>query len=506
MWQNLAARARVLTPWRADGMATICGLLAAATLPPFSLVPLLFVALPGLLLLIGAAPTAVSAARRGFAFGMAHHIVGLWWITNAIIVMAAQFWWAIPIAVPLLAAALSVFIAIPAAIAWRLAPGLPRVLGFAGAWVLGDLARQFVLTGFPWNVLGTVSAMPGNAGVVMMQAANLATVHGLTWLIVLVALLPALGRRGIAVSCALVATWAGFGIAHVRPTVLTGMDVVLVQGNVPEGENQANWQNRDWLRRIFDRHLALTRQGAAQSNRPFIVVWPETASPWWLQQDSAARAMIMAAAHPALAAFIGAPRDGGHNDPRNSLIALGADGEVAAYYDKAHLVPYGEYFPSYLPFRLGERGWTPGPGIKTLHVPGIPAVGPLICFEAIFPGQVVDEADRPTMLVNVTSDSWFGDSGGPRQHLVQARFRAIEEGLPLLRAANTGISAVIDPYGRITARLGLARQGVVRAPIPANLAAPLATRTGLWAPLALALLSLGMGVFMTKRRARYIKV
>jgi apolipoprotein N-acyltransferase len=168
-------------------------------------------------------------------------------------------------------------------------------------------------------------------------------------------------------------------------------------------------------------------------------------------------------------------------------------------------VPYGEYFPSYAHFMLGEQGFTPGPGIRTLHLPGLPAIGPLICYEAIFPSQVVDEDDRPSLLVNITNDAWFGDSAGPRQHLAAARLRTVEEGLPMLRAANTGISAVIDAHGRITARLGLDERGVLVAAVPGNLPPTLVSRLGLADALTLSLLCCCLGAWGGFRRRLYVE-
>jgi apolipoprotein N-acyltransferase len=165
------------------------------------------------------------------------------------------------------------------------------------------------------------------------------------------------------------------------------------------------------------------------------------------------------------------------------------DATIGGVYDKFHLVPYGEYFPSYLPIRLGEQGWTPGPGLRTLHVKGLPPIGPLICYEAAFPARVAIESDRPAMLVNITNDSWFGNSAGPRQHLAAARMRAVEEGLPVVRAANTGISAVIDAHGAIVASLGLDHTGVLVAAIPGMVAPTPESRLGLAAPSLLAILS-----------------
>lgn len=480
-----------LSGLRADMIAALLGVISAMALPPYGLAPVLLLTMPALLGMIDAAPRARIAARRGFVFGLAHHCLGIWWITEAVLVRAAEFWWAVPLAVPLLAAVLAIFIALPCALAWRARPGLARILALSGAWVLGDLARQFVLTGFPWNPLGSVLAVPGQAGDVLLQGAALAGMHGLTLIVVLAACLPALGRRGIAGSALIIAALALYGVQRLAPAAPLGWDAVLVQANVPEAEHLAHWQDRAWAEAIFQRNLDLTAAGVAPYARvgapPVLVVWPETASPWWVAQDETARRMIADAAGPALAALVGSPRQAGPDDDRNAMVVVRQDASVGGTYDKAHLVPYGEYFPSYLPIRLGERGWTPGPGVRTLHVAGLPSFGPLICYEAIFPGQVVDAADRPAMLVNITNDAWFGDSSGPRQHLVQARLRAIEEGLPVLRAANTGISALIDPYGRITARLELGLRGSVSGPVAAPLAPPPAAALGLWAPLCLAL-------------------
>jgi apolipoprotein N-acyltransferase len=248
--------------------------------------------------------------------------------------------------------------------------------------------------------------------------------------------------------------------------------------------------------------LALTRQGVRKAApSPTIVVWPETASPYALAQDPYARQAIAQAAAPALITLSGAERFTSPMTAYNSLVAVAPDGSVAGVYDKAHLVPYGEYFPSYAHFMLGEQGFTPGPGIRTLHLPGLPPLGPLICYEAIFPAQVVDEADRPTFLVNITNDAWFGDSAGPRQHFAAARMRTVEEGLPMLRAANTGISAVIDAQGRVTARLGLDERGVLVAAVPAALKRPLAARLGLAEPLTLSVLCCVAG-FWRRRNIR----
>ena len=214
--------------------------------------------------------------------------------------------------------------------------------------------------------------------------------------------------------------------------------------------------------------------------------WPETASPFLLAQDPVARRYISEAANgnPAL---IGALRFDRNGRLRNSLFALTDSGTVSGHYDKWHLVPFGQYQPT----------WGPGPG--TLHIAGLPPVGPLICYEAIFPGQVVDEADRPAWMVNITNDAWFGDSSGPRQHLAAARIRAVEEGLPLLRAANTGITAAFDPRGHELARLDRAVPGVVVVPLPPALPATPFARWGLAIPFLFAAGVLATGLSIGRK-------
>jgi apolipoprotein N-acyltransferase len=273
--------------------------------------------------------------------------------------------------------------------------------------------------------------------------------------------------------------------------------VVLAQGNVAQGQK---W-NRALAVGIFDRYLDLTREGVAlaRARAPSatpVVVWPESASPFLVAGDAGAREAIAGAAGGA-AVLAGSVRFDSEQRPRNSLVAVRGPGAPAAIYDKSHLVPFGEYSPSWVPLavQLAQGGgFAPGPGPATLHVPGLPPVGALICYEAIFPARVVDEADRPDWLVNVTNDAWFGDSSGPRQHLAAARLRAVEEGLPLMRAANTGISAGFDAHGRELGRLGIGVAGTLVIALPGPLPPTPFARYGLLVPGALAALLLALGV------------
>lgn len=483
-------------------LALAAGALSAAALPPLCLVPVLLVCVPALLALIGTSRTSWVAARRGWWFGFGHHLFGLYWITEAILFEAARLWWAVPLAVPALAAVLAVFIAVPCALARRAPSGVARVAVLAGAWVAADLARQFVATGFPWNLWGSVWELPGRAGDVMIQPAAWIGIHGLTWLTIVLAATPALGRRAMLAGAGVLAAWIGLGAWRVsRPLPpAPGVEAVLVQGNVAEG---AKW-NRALTVAIFRRYLDLTREGLATAGTgPKVVVWPETASPFLLTEDAGARAAIAQAAasgrgDPATV-LAGTVRFGTDGRPRNALAAVEPDGRVAALYDKWHLVPFGEFQPDWfpLPFQVVPGGgFAPGTGPATLHVADLPPVAPIICYEAIYSGELVSRTDRPAWLVNVTNDAWFGDSSGPRQHLAAARMRAVEEGLPLLRAANTGITAAFDARGHELARITPDVPGILTVALPAALPPTVYSRWGLALPASLALLSLVFGAFM----------
>ncbi len=478
--------------------AFVLGLLSAAALPPLHLIPVLFLSLPGLLALISARATWRGAAMMGLWFGTGHHIGGLYWITEAILIEATTFWWLVPTGVPVLAAVLAVFIAVPCAVT-RLAPAPARPFVLAGGWVLADIARQFVLSGFPWNPLGSIWTVPGSAGDAMIQPAAWISVHGLTLLTLLLALIP---LRAAAV---LLAAWISFGALRLgpNPAPATPITIALIQGNIAQ---EGKWERAKAVR-IFDHYLALTR--AARRDHPdgiLLPIWPETAVPFLVDADPDARAAIAeAAGGPAV---VGALRFDAARRPYNALVAL--DGPtpdnvspaVTAIYDKWHLVPFGEYQPGWFPLPIAfvsGDGFGRGQGPLTWHLKGIPPVGPLICYESIFPGQIV-APDRPDWLVIVTNDAWFGDSAGPRQHLAAARLRAVEEGLPLMRAANTGISAGFDPFGRELGRIGMNRAASIALALPGKLPPTPFARGGLLIPLLLAGATFAAGLFIARQR------
>ena len=451
--------------------------------------------------LLDATPNPLVALRRGWWFGFGLNLVGLYWVTEAIMVEAARYWWFVPLAVPALAATLAAFIGIAAAAARMARPGWPRAVVLAGAWALGDIARQFVGTGFPWNPLGSVWEFPGRLGDVFIQPAALGSVHGLTLATILLALTPTLSWRWRTGGAVLLAAWTAFGLARTMAPMPSAPDlsVVLVQGNVAEGQK---W-DRALLQSIFARYLRLTREALRQHGEgPAIVVWPETASPFLLEEDGAARQAIAEATNGA-PALVGAVRFDRNNRPRNSLFALSGAGDIVGIYDKWHLVPFGEYQPSWFPLPIQVvpgGGFAGGTGPLTLHIPGVPPVGPLICYEAIYAGVMVSRTDRPQWLVNVTNDAWFGNSTGPRQHLAAARLRAVEEGLPLLRAANTGITAAFDARGHEVARLERAVAGTLVVALPPALPPTPFGRVGLPIPLLCGGLLVAIGMVGGRRR------
>ena len=493
--------------WRRWLVAVLCGAATALALPPLFATPLLLLTIPALLLLIDTARTWRGTLAAGFWFGFGLHCVGLYWMTEAILFQAARFWWLVPLAVPGVSAVLALFVAlacVPARLARR---GWPRLAALAGAWVLGDLARGVVLTGFPWNPLGSVWEYPGLPGCVLSAPAALLGVPGLTLLTVLLAGAPTLRWTGRWCVAGGVALWVAYGaipLAAPAPQAAQ-LAIVIVQGDIPEGQKLDRARALD----IFERYLDLTRAGAATARArypgmPLVVVWPETASPFLLDDDANARAAIAQAAGPGATTLAGSVRFDAEQRPRNSLVAIGPGGDVLAVYDKWHLVPFGEYQPSWA--QVGIQlipggGFRAGPGARTLHLPGLPPVGPLICYEAIFPGRVVRHGDRPDWMVNITNDAWFGNSLGPRQHLAAARMRAIEEGLPLVRAANTGISAAFDSRGRELSRIGLDERGVAVFSLPvASASETLFARFGLLIPFGAALGAVFAGLLAYLRR------
>ena len=480
---RLKERVMAFAGWRRALIAMVLGIAATGALPPLHLLPLLVVAFTGLVWLIDGSATRRAAFAVGWWFGLGHFVSGLYWIGIALLTDPERFAWLVAPAVLAISAALALFPALAALVARLCAPGISRVLGLALAWVLAEWLRGRLFTGFPWNLIGTAWTLSEP----MIQFAAYGGVLGLGLVTVAAAAAPAtLAGEGRArwtptlLAGALLAGLWGAGTARLSAypagAAVEGVRLRLVQPNVAQ-HHKWRPEKREAL---FRRHLVLTTGEGFEDVTH--VIWPETAIPYFIADDAARRRMIAAATPQGSALISGALRGVPLTDsaPRklwNSLHAFDAEGRIVATYDKTHLVPFGEYMPfrDILPvakLTYGTTDFSPGPGPRSLTVAGLPPFSALICYEAIFPAAVVEPGKRPGFLLNITNDAWYGVSSGPYQHFASARLRSVERGLPLVRAANTGISAVVDAQGRITARLGLGREGVLDAALPAALDAP----------------------------------
>lgn len=465
-------------------------------LPPADFWPIAFVTLPFLLWHLEAAERKRAAFFTGWWFGFGYFTVGWYWISNALLVFSSDFWWMVPFALVGLPSVMAVYLGLATLAASAIAgPGSTnrwaRVFALAGAFAAADMLRGVLFTGFPWNTFGYLWSGTES----LSQGAALIGVQGLGLAVLVSGFLPSLlpdaRARRLALPIAVAIPLAFFAHGTARLASAPDMAVQqadpnlpglrMVQANIPQREK---WPRR-YLVRNFDRHL-----NASETDRPnwvSIVIWPETAAAFTIEDPSFAdyRDVMAARAVPPNGYLLtGAPRR--PRDPpalHNSIVVLDDTGTVRDRYDKSHLVPFGEYVPlaDLLPIRkitAGAVDFTPGTGVRTLSPPGIPSFSPLICYEVIFPGAAVDPMDRPAWILNATNDAWYGDSAGPYQHLQHARLRAIEEGLPLARPANTGISIAFDAHGREIGRIPLSETGVLDFRLPPPLPETLFARTG----------------------------
>jgi apolipoprotein N-acyltransferase len=493
--------------WPRAAIAFVCGAISVLALAPFDLWPVAFLTFPIVVWLVDGAGAGhlggvPAAALTGWFFGFGYFLAGLYWIGNAFLVDAKIFGWLLPFAVAGLPAGLAFFTAFGFALArliWTRGP--LRILALAVALTAAEWLRGHLLTGFPWNLYGYALTGP----LVLAQSAALVGVWGLTFFAVAMFASPATLADDTAetkrpwlpltLSVVLLVMMAGFGLMRLNGTPTAYVDGVHLRIMQPNLQQDQKF-NPSAKAEVMSRYLALSDRATGPNTSGMRdvthLVWPESAFPFFLTRAPDAMAQIADLLPPSAVLITGAVRPaertniGGHQGAYNSVYVIDHDGSILSAYDKVHLVPFGEYLPfQALLEKIGllqltklPGGFLAGDRHRTYSVPRAPRFLPLICYEIIFPGEAVVSGDRPGWLVNLTNDGWFGTSTGPYQHFQQARVRAIEEGLPLVRAANTGISAVVDPVGRVVKSLPLGVEGVLDAPLPRPIASPFIARIG----------------------------
>lgn len=511
-----------LMGWRRHGFAFLAGAVGALAMAPTNLFLAMLVPMGASVLLLDSAHTAKGAALSGWWLGFGYCVAGLWWLGAAFFV-EPDFIWAAPFGILGLPALLALFFAAgfwAAFHLWR--PGPWRIFVLAAALGGSEWLRGTVLTGFPWNSLG----MALGDQLELAQLASLIGMNGLTFITVVLFAAPVLAFEGRgrfswlaapALCFGCVATLYAFGawrLAGPETPAVPGVTLRLMQPDMPLDDRFSRSHAADIMHHYFDLSTKGSYPSATGMAGITHLVWPETSFPFLLDAEPAARAEISHILPADTMLIAGAVRaeDGSDGEARayfNAIQTINAQGMIVETADKAHLVPFGEYLPfSDLLTRLGLRqfvhapgGFTPAHHRKVMNIQGLPPAVPLICYEAIFPSEVIPEgAARPGLLLNVTNDAWFGRTPGPYQHFSQARLRAIEQGLPLVRSANNGISAIIDGYGRTIATLPLGDSGVIDGLLPQAL---LPTFYSTLPHLPLAGLFYGLltiGLLMTKRQ------
>lgn len=509
--------------------AFAAGAVATLAMPPIFAWPVLFAVFPCLVWLLDSANsdqdswrvTAWRGGILGWWFGFGYFFIGVYWISASLFVEADQFLWLLPFSATLIPAGLACFyavcIAVASAFAWK--PGLGRILALALALTVAEWLRGHLFTGLPWNMLGYALTAPP----LLIQSAAFVGVYALTLPTVVIFAWPALsmhepggsarwsawGPPVLALAClGLLGAWR---LQGADPADVPGVRLRLVQPSIPQ---DVKWRS-ERRAEIFRGYLDLSRRNASGQVDDLAgithVIWPESAIPFLLLSSAEALEAIAGTLPDGVRLITGAIRvdeaDESATPPKprrifNSMLALDDRATLLGTYDKVHLVPFGEYLPFQRlleamgfeqltrvrgGFASGERG-----GL-TWAVPGLPPIRPLVCYESIFPDEVAASHSRPGLLLNVTNDGWFGRTAGPHQHLHQARVRAVEQGLPLVRVANTGISGVIDGKGRIVARMRLGVRGVIDATLPGALPPTVYARYGEW--WLVVMLAIGTGTW-----------
>lgn len=490
---SISTRLRDLSGARALLVCYVSGALLSLIFAPTYYWPLLFVCLPVFFLVLDSAKTKKAAAARSFAFGFGHFMVGTWWIANALTVDMAKFGWLIPFSVGGISAALALYTALFGYLYHRLksASLAHNIVRFVALWVAIEFLRSVGIFGFPWNLMGYAAL----ASLEFAQLASVLGVFGLSFVVLHLGLWPLLmweqaNKRariaGIAIPLLFIAAAYGLGAQRVSaPAEKSETTVRIVQPSIAQ-EIKAS---RDW-------EAEATRVlGDLMDTTPVdFTVWPETAYPTAVRGNRVTVPPFTGALLTGALRIEGNGRE--HVNFYNSIVAVDPTGLLLMAYDKHQLVPFGEFVPlrSVLPLEKitpGNFDFTRGQGPQTILLRDQPSFSPLVCYEVIFPWMAVDSENRPEWIVNVTNDGWYGDTAGPYQHLAAAQMRAIEQGIPVVRAANTGVSALIDPQGRVIERIAYNARGVIITTLPKPMPPTIYSRLHVWPICLLLLLVLG---------------
>jgi apolipoprotein N-acyltransferase len=504
-------------------LAFLAGAATTLAMAPMNFWPAMFVTIPAAVWLLDGAAAGrwsgvAAAAATGWWFGFGYFLAGLYWVGLAFLVDAKTFGWLMPFAVVALPAGMAVYTALGFALARALwMRGAARILVFAAALTLAEWLRGHLLSGFPWNTFGYALTTP----LLMAQGVALIGVWGYTLIALAVFASPAVladepadtrrpwlvpaGAAGVLIG---LAAFGAIRLATTSTGFVDGVHLRIMQPNVPQ-DAKFSYANKQQLMQHYlalsDRATGPQASGVGEATH---LIWPESAFPFFLTREPDALAQIAALLPQGTVLITGAARPAeAKQRAYNSIYVIDHDGSILSIYDKVHLVPFGEYLPfqSFLE-RLGlqqltkqQGGFLAGDRRRAIASPRAPKFVPLICYEVIFPHAAVPPGERGGWMLNLTNDAWFGMSAGPHQHFQQAKVRAIEEGLPLVRAANTGISAVIDPVGRVIRALPLGTEGVLDSGLPQPLAPTLYSRVG---DLPLALVLAAIGLLTMFRRTR----
>jgi apolipoprotein N-acyltransferase len=512
--------------WKRAATALVAGVVSSLAMAPFNAWPVLFLSFPVMVWLIDGAGGGrmhglPAAAMAGWWFGLGYFVPGLYWIGYAFLVDAPTFAWLMPFAVLGLPAYLALFPAFGFGLARLIwSKDGSRVIALAASLTASEWLRGHVLTGFPWNAFGYALTNP----LALAQVASLIGLWGLTFLSVAIFASPAVlidgnsrGRRPWVAPVMALLVLVAMGIfgavrLSLQPTTtVANVKLRIMQPNLQQDVRFNYAAKAEVMRKyltLSDRASGPQSTGVRDAS---ILIWPESAFPFFLTREADAMAQIDDLLPRGTILITGSVRapdlPPGTRITRayNSIYAIDHDGSVLSVYDKLHLVPFGEFLPfqdwmeklGFVQLTKVQGGFIPGTARRAMEIPNAPRALPLICYEAIFPDDVAARGDRPGWIINLTNDGWFGISTGPYQHLQQARLRAIEQGLPVVRAANTGISAVIDPVGRIVARLSLGVEGVLDSSLPAAIAPTIYARSG---DIPTAMMLAAALIFVIRRR------